>query len=85
LLNDGWRIEQLTFSQVFDERKERETFSRLDGTGVGGAIAIASVPIGSEHRFLLSKGGKWVLCTVSMPQSQPKRMTSLETLCAALN
>ncbi len=81
LLNDGWRIESTSFHQVFEEKRERELFSRLDGTAVGGAIAIASVPRATEQRFLLSKSGKWVACVVTLTAP----LTAKDSICRALN
>ena len=79
LLDEGWRIESVAHNQVFKRERESATFGN-SLQEIAGVLAIASVPDGNEYNFLLSKGGKWVVCVLSSP-----RPDAAFSRCRALN
>lgn len=76
LLNEGWRVESMNYNQVL----EREFHSANNAVNSFQAWALAAVPKGLEYNFLLSKGGKWIVCIVIGPA-----VDDAKSRCRALN
>jgi hypothetical protein len=69
-------MSNFTTAQVYERQDVREPWRN----GVGTSIAIASVPVGSQYTFLLSKASKFVLCDVVNPETE-----TAKSKCRQLN